>query len=155
MYKRILTFLAAMSLQTLPGVARAQALDEPLCIPVASPSKWAPRPSVTLGMSFNFSDKVLGAFPVGSCEADLVAWMDNQGFDEKQLSYSDVAFGDQPNEIERELRRLRDGTTISLRRLKTWAPIGHSHYSVAWNTDEFGRLTEVFADTELFQFDLP
>lgn len=81
--------------------------------------------------------------------------MDAEGFDIVQVGPSDVVFGDEPDETERFLFRLRQGLTVNLRALTKPGMIGKSHYSVGWNSDRCGRLVEVYADQELNKIDLP
>jgi hypothetical protein len=112
-------------------------------------------PTIFLGLSIDFEARILEAFPIGSREDQLLFWLDSRGFNEASVGYTYTAFTDSADEFSRSNARRDAGQTINLRTLKVWAPIGNSHFSVAWNSDECGNLIEVFGDTELFQFDMP
>jgi hypothetical protein len=103
----------------------------------------------------SFETFVKRNFPLGSSESRLVAWMDAEGFDIVQVGPADVAFGDEPDETERLLFRLRQGLTVNLRTLTKPGMIGKSYFSVGWNSDQCGSLVEVFADQELNKIDIP
>ncbi len=135
--------------------AHAEEDTEQRCFPVSDLPSAAPPPAIFLGMSFDFEEGVVAAFPVGSPESRLLQWLDRRGFYGFSYGTLDTAFVDEPEELSRSLARMRSGQKIHLRTLRAWAPIGHSYFSVAWNADGCGRLTEIFADTEIFQFDMP
>ncbi len=105
--------------------------------------------------SANFKAYVKKNFPLGSSEARLVAWMDEEGFGSVQVGPVDVAFGDEPDEVDRFVFRLEKGLTVNLRTLAKPGMVGRSYFSVGWNSDQCGRLVEVFADQELNHIELP
>ena len=113
------------------------------------------RPVIVFGMSVNFESGVLKSFPVGSCEGDLTDWLDESGFKPVVRNAADAMFVSEPAEIARYFERRKNGALINRRDLERWAPIGWSYFSVAWNSDESGRLTEIYADSEQLHFDLP
>lgn len=122
--------------------------------PVSAPW-WVRRPGIFLGASINFSERVIRAFPVGSAESDLLDWLDRQHFGEVWVSASDTGFVSTAEEVSRLRAREESGSVINSRMLRTWAPIGTSYFYVAWNVDDCGLLTEVFADSEIFHFYVP
>ena len=126
------------------------------CVPLPASGNGSHPPYAYFGMSFNFEERALKAFPVGSCENALVLWMDKAGFDaEVIVSPATTFFADEPDETNRNRERYSQLKTSKLRGLFQKAIIGTSVFSVAWNVDENGRLTELFVDTEYFQFDMP
>lgn len=144
------TLLAAISL----GAHAEVSLKQP-CAQASDTVATSRPPTIFLGMSIDFEARIEEAFPIGSQEDLLLHWLDASGFGEVHIGDADSAFVDTPEEYARLFARMDNKLTVNLRTLKVWAPIGHSHFSVAWNSDGCGRLTEVFADTELFQFDMP
>ena len=131
-------------------------IDQPAeCIPLAEPSPDARPPWVFWGMTSQFERRVLDAFPVGSCEHHLIAWMDEMEFEETLRSWSEAVFVDEPQEMERTRQRRQSSEVINMRRLVVSAPIGRSYFSIAWKADADGRLLEVYPDTRLWHFDVP
>jgi hypothetical protein len=149
----LLVFLIFLAI-AISGAHAEASLKQP-CAQVSDTMSTTRPPNIFLGMSIDFEGKIAGAFPIGSPENQLSHWLDDIGFGGVHVGDGDSAFIDSPEEYSRLFARMDNNLTINLRTLKVWAPIGHSHFSVAWNSDECGRLTEIFADTELFQFDMP
>ena len=112
-------------------------------------------PVMLWGFSFNFEERVLSAFPVGSCEISLTRWLDKQGFSPALIGYADAVFMDESDENSRYINRLSDNREIKLRYLKKPTLVGNSFFSVAWTSDEDGKITEIYTDIELFHLDLP
>nr|WP_272214560.1 hypothetical protein [Marinicella sp. W31]MDC2880183.1 hypothetical protein [Marinicella sp. W31] len=129
--------------------------NSPLCEPSVEASLLAFPPVILFGMSVNFESGVLKSFPSGSCEDDLAAWLDKMGFEPPVRSPFDATFISEPDEMARNYKRRRDGGLVNRRDLSLWAPIGRSYFSVAWNSDEAGRLIEVYADSKQLHFELP
>lgn len=125
------------------------------CTPLSRPGLFDRPPVAAFGVSFGFERRVLRAFPIGSCENELVSWMDRMGFSPGSEGDADTFFIDEPDEFERSGARRREGRAINLRRLIQEAMIGRSYFMIAWNADGGGRLTEVYADTEIFKLDIP
>lgn len=144
-----------VALVAFPVLSLAQTTEETPCKDSVSAPFWIRPPGIFLGASINFAERVVKAFPVGSAERDLMDWLDNRGFGEVSVGDWDTGFVDTDEERTRLTERRESGEVINMRRLKTWAPIGTSYFFVAWNADPCGLLTEVYADTELFHFDLP
>jgi hypothetical protein len=136
-------------------IIRDKSREADKCVPKARASIFALPPSTALGFSVGFEQRVPWAFPVGACAADLIAWLNWQGFSPASESVSDSYFIDTPEKAARNAARRAEGKTILLAGMSQKAIIGRSVFSVAWNSDQQGLLTEVFADAELLQLDMP
>ena len=113
-------------------------------------------PSGFLGYFFwSFESGVLTAFPPSTPASRLSSWMDRAGFGAASYSPYDTATEDEADEFQRATARIDAGKKINSRFkvISSWC--GDSYFSVAWNSDECGNLTEVFADKKLCVFDLP
>ncbi|MFK3776578.1 hypothetical protein [Agrobacterium sp. NPDC089420] len=125
------------------------------CIPLSKSSAFAWPPVVIYGISPNFRNLVLAAFPIGSCESNLVEWMNYMGFGEARKSDYESHFPEDAQSLRRSAIRRSTNSSLTLRGLSRNAPVGRSIFSIAWRTDDAGRLSEIYADTEHFHFELP
>lgn len=125
--------------------------------PACNSEAWAfpIKPKMIFGLSIGFGPWAKAAFPVGSCEADLVAWMDRVGFGDKRQRAGDSHVIDTEEKERRAYARRASGELIYLRTFSQKAVIGSSYFSIAWNRDYEGRISEVFANSELMHFYLP
>jgi hypothetical protein len=92
-------------------------------------------PSIVFGFSLDFKNRIPKAFPVGSCSANLIAWLDWQGFSPGTSEYYDAQFIDTTEESARGKARLERGETILVAAMSQKSVIGRSHFAVAWNSD--------------------
>lgn len=119
------------------------------------------KPKMIFGLSIGFGPWAKAAFPVGSCEADLIAWMDRVGFGEIEKSYwGAMEFNSNDSEAVENRSEMRRIANIPIKRriLTKWVFVGNSYFVVAWDADSSGRITEIYADAKLFQifiFNLP
>ncbi len=125
------------------------------CIPLSKSSAFAWPPVVIYGISPNFRNLVLAAFPIGSCESNLVEWINYMGSGEARKSDYEPHFPEDAQSLRRSAIRRSKNSSLTLRGLSRNAPVGHSIFSIAWRTDDAGRLSEIYADTEHFHFELP
>ena len=107
------------------------------------------------GLSIGFGPWAKAAFPVGSCEADLIAWMDRVGFRLPEFGTWDPHVIDTDEKHKRAMNREASGNLIFSRTLGQKAPIGRSYFTLAWNSNGQGQITEFYADPELMHFYLP
>jgi hypothetical protein len=114
-----------------------------------------PGPILLFGASPSFESWIVRSFPPGSCVEDLVAWMDSREFEPVLRSDTETYFIDEPAEFDRNKSRRKSGKYINLRGLMVKSLVGRSYYSIAWNSNAEGRITEIFADSEQLHFDLP
>jgi hypothetical protein len=113
-------------------------------------------PSGFLGYFFwSFESGVLAAFPPSTSASRLSSWMDREGFGSLSLSTYDTGIVDNEDEIQRSKERIDAGKKINNRYKQIVSWCGISYFSIAWNSDECGNLTEVFADRKLCAFELP
>lgn len=125
--------------------------------PACDSDAWAfpIKPKMIFGLSIGFGPWAKAAFPVGSCEADLVAWMDRVGFGDTAQQTWDSHVIDTEEKERRAFAREASGELIYLRTFSQKAVIGRSYFSIAWNRDDEGRISEIFSDSELMHFYLP
>lgn len=123
----------------------------------SSEDAWfTPRPPIIFwGMSFSFEERILEAFPVGSSEKFLIEWMDKMDFGPMEQTINESDFTSLGGQIERAWLRKKEGKTLRSRDVWRSAPITESYFSIAWNVDEVGCISEIYANTRLFHFDLP
>lgn len=111
------------------------------------------KPKMIFGLSIGFGPWAKAAFPVGSCEADLIAWMDRVGFGDEEKSYwgSLEAESQESSVVEArsEARRLNN-TPIKRRILGQTAILGRSYFDVTWDADQLGHIVEFYARSTVF-----
>ncbi|MBA5804207.1 hypothetical protein [Rhizobium changzhiense] len=111
-------------------------------------------PSGFLGFFWSFESDVIAAFPLTTPASRLSSWMDQESF--SWLSYGpfDTATIDEDDEIRRSSERVAAAKKINSRfkEIRTWC--GVSYFSVAWNSDGCGNVTEVFADEKICVMDI-
>jgi hypothetical protein len=111
-------------------------------------------PSITLDLPHDFERSVVESFPIGSNERALIDWLDNRGFPEPRIS-SYEAWANSGAQVDRSLERRRDGNHLKLRILEIDAFLGRHYYSVSWRSDGQGQIEEIYAQSNLFHFDVP
>ncbi len=131
--------------------------------PACNSEAWAfpIKPKMIFGLSIGFGPWAKAAFPVGSCEADLVAWMDRVGFGLQEKSYWGVLEAESHDsslvEARSEARRA-DNTPIKRRVFRQTAIVGSSYFEVSWDADQSGRIVEFYARSTVLSlqiFNLP
>ncbi|OYW58321.1 MAG: hypothetical protein B7Z31_08000 [Rhodobacterales bacterium 12-65-15] len=103
---------------------------------------------------FNFENSVTSAFPIGSDGSRLLGWLKENDFYFYGADSMETAFVDEPAEVARMLSRSKAGETINLSIRSHRSICGRMVYSVGWNIDECNQVREIYADTELCQFDM-
>ena len=116
-------------------------------------------PAGFLGYFFwSFESGVLAAFPPSTPASRLSSWMDREGFRPVEYSVYDTGNADQTDkEDERKRLQERKATGMKIRNrhknIENWC--GLSSFSIGWNSDDCGNLTEVYADRSLCRLEFP
>lgn len=134
--------MAAYDTRWGPAPCAAQATGFPL------------KPKMIFGLSIGFEPWVKAAFPVGSCEADLIAWMDRVGFGDLGFS-SDIKFFENVSaaDLKFALDMEEKGVRRQSRTFRQPAIIGDSIFTISWFTDKGRRITAIYARSNLFHFE--
>ena len=104
---------------------------------------------------FSFERDVALAFPMGSDVAVLDTWLADEGFVYYGMSHLESAFVDEPDESSRTSERIKSGQMINVA-TSSWHTIcGRIVFSVGWLADSCGTISEIRADVEFCQFDVP
>ena len=143
-----ITFLVGSSVLPAKANQRCYRNPEPVAILVAPPTN-------PLAFLISFEAATSLAFPVGSPMARLTNWLDKMHFSRQGRAYMDSTFVGEPDELARFRSRIDTGQTVWLVSRSWKSFCGVMNYSVGWSADSCGRLTEVWPDTKLCQFDLP
>jgi hypothetical protein len=140
------------ALVLLPGFKAAAAA--PTCHQNSEGSSLPAPPSGFLGFFWSFESGVFTAFPLTTPASRLSSWMDQESFGSLYYDFSDTATIDEDDELRRTSERLAAAEKINSRfkEIRSWC--GVSYFSVAWNSDECGNLTEVFADEKICVMDI-
>lgn len=104
---------------------------------------------------FSFERDVALAFPIGSDAAVLKDWLAEERFGFYGMSYLESAFVDEPDESSRTSERIKNDQRINLAS-SSWNTIcGGISFSVGWVENSCAAISEICADVEYCQFDLP
>ena len=110
------------------------------------------KPKVAFGVSVGFAAWTKLSFPVGSCEVDLIAWLDDMGF--KAASRGPVELFDSVSmkdlQVAKEMRAA--GILMENRALVQPAIIGRSIFEVGWFVDDGNRISAIYARSNLFHW---
>lgn len=113
-------------------------------------------PSGFIGYFFwSFESGVLAAFPPSTPASRLSSWMDREDFRPVVYSEFDTGSAEDEDQIKKSAERRAAGKKIKNRHkiIENWC--GLSSFSIGWNSDDCGNLTEVYADRKLCVFEFP